>query len=232
MAPRVRLDDDSPGLSGSDVADRRDLPTRSSNASSRSRIILARLLTPIVDDPALIATALVLEFGSLQAALSGSRVRQLRAVNGNHVVVRHFRAIRVAMLHVLRRQAMSGPLLANWQSVFNYLRVDMGYDTTERFRILYLNSRNLLLRDETLWRGTIDNAQVHVREVIARAIELGAAAMILVHNHPSGISTASQRDIALTRQIADAGARLGIRVHDHIIVSVEGCESMRERGFI
>lgn len=232
MAVRVRLDEDSPGLSGRNVTDCRDLPTRSANASSRSRLILTRLLTHIADDPAPIATALVLEFGSLQAALSGNRVRQLRAVNGDQVVVRHLRAIRVAMLHILRCQAMSGPLLANWPSVLDYLRVDMAYDTTERFRVLYLNSRNLLLRDETLWRGTIDNAQVHVREVIARAIELGAAAMILVHNHPSGIATASQADIALTRRIDEAGVRLGIRVHDHIITSVEGCESMRERGFL
>lgn len=168
----------------------------------------------------------------MQAALSGSRARQLRAVDGDQVVVRHIQAIRAATLHMLRVQAMSGPLLANWPSVLTYLRVDMGHYTTERFRILYLNSRNLLLRDETLWRGTIDNAQVHVREVIARAIELGAAAMILVHNHPSGNATASPADIALTRRIADAGVRLGIQVHDHVIVSVEGWESMREKGFI
>lgn len=178
------------------------------------------------------ASALMEEFGSLQAALSGGRVRQLRAVGGDQGVVRHLQTIRAVTLHVLKVQAMSGPLFANWSSVLDYLRIDIGYDTTEQFRALYLNTRNSLIRDEILWRGTVDNTQVHVREVIARAIELGAAAMILVHNHPSGDAEPSAADLGLTRSICRAAAPMQIAVHDHVIVSKAGCVSMRLAGLI
>lgn len=168
----------------------------------------------------------------MQAALSGSPARQLRAVGGDKRVVRHLQTIRAATLYVLKLQAMSGPLFANWSSVLDYLRVDMGQNTTEQFRALYLNTSNSLLRDEILWRGTVNNTQVHVREVIARAIELGAAAMILVHNHPSGDADPSAADLALTRLICRAAAPMQIIVHDHVIVSKAGCVSMRTAGLI
>lgn len=194
--------------------------------------MLERILEPVTDEYELRAYAFMQEFGSLQAALSGSRARQLRAAGGDQRIVRHLRLVRSATLHMLRRQAMSGPLFANWSSVLKYLQVDMGHDTTERFRALYLNTRNILLRDEILWRGTVDSTQVHVREVIARAIELGAAAMILVHNHPSGDPEPSRADIDLTKVICRAAALMQIAVHDHVIVSKTGCISMRAAGLM
>jgi DNA repair protein RadC len=108
----------------------------------------------------------------------------------------------------------------------------MGFMATERVRILHLNTRNMLIRDEVMAEGSIDQAAVSVREVIRRAIDLGSAAIILVHNHPSGDPSPSRADIALTRTIIDAGKPLGIGVHDHIIIGMNGHVSMRAQGLI
>jgi DNA repair protein RadC len=124
------------------------------------------------------------------------------------------------------------PVLSSWQALLDYLRADMAHMTTERVRVLHLNSRNMLIRDEVMAEGSIDQAAVHVREVIRRAIDLGSASIILVHNHPSGDPAPSRADIALTRDIADAGKRLGIGVHDHVIIGAKGHSSMRSMGLI
>jgi DNA repair protein RadC len=114
----------------------------------------------------------------------------------------------------------------------DYLRADMGHMITERVRVLHLNSKNMLIRDEIMAEGSIDQAILSIREVIRRAIDLGSAAIILVHNHPSGDSAPSRADIALTRDIAEAGKKLGISVHDHIIIANTGHSSMRALGLI
>ena len=108
----------------------------------------------------------------------------------------------------------------------------MAHAATERVRVLHLNGKNMLIRDELMSEGTIDQAAVHVREVIRRAIDLGSAALILVHNHPSGDPQPSKADITLTRDIIEAGKRLGIAVHDHIIVGSQGHASLRSLGLI
>jgi DNA repair protein RadC len=124
------------------------------------------------------------------------------------------------------------PILASWQALLDYLRADMAHLTTERVRVLYLNSKNQMMRDEIAGEGSIDQAPIYVREVIRRAIDLGAAAIILVHNHPSGDCAPSRQDIALTREIMDAGKKLGISVHDHVIIGKDGHSSMRSAGLI
>ena len=103
---------------------------------------------------------------------------------------------------------------------------------TERVRVLHLDTKNRLIRDELIAEGSIDQAAVHVREVIRRAIDLGSAALILVHNHPSGDPSPSRQDIALTREIVDAGRPLGISVHDHVIVGASGHSSLRALGLL
>jgi DNA repair protein RadC len=108
----------------------------------------------------------------------------------------------------------------------------MVHHAIERFRVLHLNTKNMLIRDEVMSEGSIDQAAVHVREVIRRAIDLGSAAIILVHNHPSGDPAPSRADIDVTRQIADAGKRLGIAVHDHLIMGTNGHVSLRAQGLI
>jgi DNA repair protein RadC len=123
-------------------------------------------------------------------------------------------------------------VLANWQALLDYLRADMAHDGVERFRVLHLNTRNMLIRDEVMHKGTVDQAAVYVREVIRRALELGSAAIILVHNHPSGDPAPSRADIEVTRSIAEAGKRLNIALHDHLIIGTGGHASLRAQGLI
>ena len=140
--------------------------------------------------------------------------------------------VQATMLRLLRNEVAEKPVLASWQALLDYLRADMAFLTVERVRVLHLNSRNMLIRDEHMGDGSIDQAAIYTREVIRRAIDLGSAALILVHNHPSGSPEPSRQDIEITRQIAEAGKRLNIAVHDHIIIGTQGHSSLRAKGLI
>jgi DNA repair protein RadC len=142
------------------------------------------------------------------------------------------KAVQATVLRMLRAEVSAQPVLASWQALLDYLRADLAHLTTERVRVLHLNARNMLIRDELMAEGSIDQAVVHVREVIRRAIDLGSAAIILVHNHPSGDPQPSRADIALTRDIAEAGKKLGVSVHDHVIIGGQGHSSMRAMGLL
>ncbi|MGN6278431.1 MAG: JAB domain-containing protein, partial [Sphingomonas sp.] len=135
-------------------------------------------------------------------------------------------------LRLLRAEVAAKPVLSNWQAVLDYLRADMAHHGNERVRVLHLNTRNMLIRDELMNEGSIDEAPVYVREVIRRAIDLKSASIILVHNHPSGDPSPSRADIDLTRAVVEAGKKLGIAVHDHIIVGTHGFVSLRGQGLI
>jgi len=108
----------------------------------------------------------------------------------------------------------------------------MGHQAIEEVRVLFLNAKNMLIANEALWTGSVDEASVHVREIIARAIALGATALIIVHNHPSGDPTPSTQDIRLTRDLVEAGRHMKVNVHDHVIVGAQGRTSMRAMGLI
>lgn len=123
-------------------------------------------------------------------------------------------------------------LQAQHNFLLDYLRADLAALTVERVRILHLNARNMLIRDELMAEGSIDQAVIHVREVMRRALDFGSAALILVHNHPSGDPTPSRADIQLTKQIIEAGRILGISVHDQIIIGANGHSSMRAAGLL
>src|SRR3546814_2091184 len=133
--------------------------------------------------------------------------------------------VQATMLRMLRNEVAEKPVLASWQALLDYLRADMAFLTVERVRVLHLNSRNMLIRDEHMGDGSIDQAAIYAREVIRRAIDLGSAALILVHNHPSGSPEPSRQDIEITRQIAEAGKRLNIAVHDHTIIGTQGART-------
>jgi DNA repair protein RadC len=137
-----------------------------------------------------------------------------------------------AALRLLRAEVAERPVLGNWQALLDYLRADMAHHAIERVRVLHLNTRNMLIRDELMSEGSIDEAAFYVREVIRRAIDLGSAAVILVHNHPSGDPTPSRADIEVTRNMAEAGKRMGIAVHDHIIMGTSGHSSLRALGLM
>jgi DNA repair protein RadC len=124
------------------------------------------------------------------------------------------------------------PVLSSWDGLGDYLHATMAHEPVEQVRVLFLNAKNMLLSNEAMWRGSVDEAAVHVREVIARAITLGASALIIVHNHPSGDPTPSQADIRLTRELVEAARHMKITVHDHVIVGTQGRTSLRAQGLI
>jgi DNA repair protein RadC len=163
--------------------------------------------------------------------LNASPARQLRACADPDAVA-ELSSFRQVMLQVLREQVETRPVLANWQAVLDYLRADMAYHINERFRVLHLNAKNVLIRDEVMSQGTIDRTAVHPREVIHRSLELGSASIILVHNHPSGDPSPSHTDIEVTRAIAEIAKRMGIALHDHIIIAAKGHVSFKSQGLI
>jgi DNA repair protein RadC len=179
-----------------------------------------------------LAKQLIAHYGSFAALLSADAVNIARQPGMGETSTAALKIVQAAALRMLSEPVREMPVLASWQALLDYLRADMAHLTTERVRVLYLNSKNQLVRDEIAGEGSIDQAPIYVREVIRRAIDLGAAAIILVHNHPSGDSAPSRQDITLTREIMEAGKRLGIVVHDHIIVGKDGFSSMRSAGLL
>ncbi|MDG2535407.1 DNA repair protein RadC [Sphingomonas sp. HITSZ_GF] len=179
-----------------------------------------------------LAKALLHEFGGIAGLLTADAEALARVKGMGETSVAALKAAHAAALRLLRAEVAERPVLANWQALLDYLRADMAHHATERFRVLHLNSKNMLIRDELMSEGTIDEAAVYVREVIARALELKSAALILVHNHPSGDPSPSRADIEITRQIVAAGKGLGIGVHDHLILGRDGHASLRGQGLI
>jgi DNA repair protein RadC len=178
-----------------------------------------------------LARSLIAEFGGYGGLMAADAEALVRAGLSEGAAA----AIKIAeasALRLLRSRVERRPVLASWQALIDYLHADMAHRATERVRVLHLNTRNMLIRDELIAEGSIDQAAVHVREVIRRAIDLGSAALILVHNHPSGEAQPSRQDIALTREIVQAGKPLGIAVHDHIVMASGGHASMRAMGLL
>ena len=175
-----------------------------------------------------------------------ARLRQKLADNGGDALLDHelieyllgdtsvaaIKIVQATALRMLRNDVAARPVLGSWQALLDYLRADMAYLGVERVRVLHLNSRNMLIRDDHMGDGSIDQAAIYTREVIRRAMDLGSAALILVHNHPSGSPEPSRQDIEVTRQIIDAGKRLGISVHDHVIIAAQGHVSLRAKGLL
>ncbi|MGK6323511.1 RadC family protein [Sphingomonas sp. DT-51] len=179
-----------------------------------------------------LAKALLREFGSLAAVMDADPIVVARMPGLGETSVAALRIAHATAIRLLRERASAAPVLSNWQALADYLHADMAHDRIERFRVIHLNTRNMIVRDEVMARGTIDQAAVHVREVIKRALDTGAAALILVHNHPSGDPSPSRADIDITRAIVAAARPLGIAIHDHVIVGATGQASLRARGLI
>jgi DNA repair protein RadC len=179
-----------------------------------------------------LAKALIAEFGSFGDVLAApvARLKEVKGVGDK--VAFELKLIQAASVRVARNTVMSKPALTSWTALIEYCTVAMAYDDREQFRLLFLDRKNVLIADEEQQRGTVDHTPVYPREVIKRALELSASAIILVHNHPSGDPTPSQADIDMTRQIVDAAAKLTITVHDHIIIGRTGHASFRAMKLI
>ena len=150
---------------------------------------------------------------------------------GNTTAVELLGAVRAVMLRGFENEAFSGPVLASSQELIDYLRADMAHAPVERFRVLFLNAQNRLL-GESVADGSVNRASIYPREIIRRALETGATALILVHNHPSGDPTPSQSDIQATRRVAEAGRTFEICVHDHLIITRLGWSSFKALGLL
>ena len=179
-----------------------------------------------------LAKALLKEFGGIAGLLTADAERLASFAGMGETSAAAVKIAHAAALRLTQASVKEQPVLANWQALLDYLRADMAHQLTERVRVLHMNSRNMLIRDELMSEGSIDEAAVYVREVIRRAIDLGSAAIILVHNHPSGDPAPSRADIDLTRRVQEAGKRLGIALHDHVIIGTEGHASLRAMGLI
>jgi DNA repair protein RadC len=142
------------------------------------------------------------------------------------------KTVQVLLGRVLREQIKDRPVIGSWNALIDYVRVQMAHEPTEQFRLLFLDRKNLLLRDEVQSRGTVDHTPLYPREVVKRALELGASAIIMVHNHPSGDPTPSRPDIDMTRQVVQALSAVGISVHDHVIVGKNRTLSFRSEKLI
>ena len=163
--------------------------------------------------------------------LVGSRRRLLR-VCGDERALAALATFQADLIHILRTRLADRPVLSNWEALEAYLRAQQAHLSTESVRVLFLNTKNRLIGDEEHARGDIDHAQVSVRGILNRALELDAAALILSHNHPSGDASPSKADILLTHRLAKAGEAMGITLHDHVIVAASGTVSMRTRGLL
>lgn len=164
--------------------------------------------------------------------LAAPRAAQRRVLGNERGVLAWLQTLRSAMLYALRREALTGPVLCDSSAVMDYLFAAMAHEPVEQLRVLYLNTRNRLLLDETAMEGSINVAPIYPREIVRRSLEVGATALILAHNHPSGDPRPSSEDVRLTRLVAKAGEALDIRLHDHVIVARSGWISLRAAGYL
>ena len=191
---------------------------------------LLALTIPRVDTKPL-AKELIDSFGGIGPLLSAS-ADTLRREGVSDAAIGALKIAEATALRLLETRVEGRPVLSSWDALGEYLHAAMAHSRVEEVRILFLNAKNMLIANEAMWQGSVDEASVHVREVIARAIALGATALIIVHNHPSGDPTPSNQDIRLTRDLVEAGRHMKITVHDHVIVGAQGRTSMRAMGLI
>lgn len=179
-----------------------------------------------------LAKSLLQRFGGLAGVLNADPRALAKHPGMGEASAAALRLVAVAARRLARTGVQEQPVLGSWQALLDYLTIDMAHLTIERVRVLYLNTQNRLIGDELMSEGSIDEAAIHPREVIRRALDLGASALILVHNHPSGSPEPSRADIQITNRIAEAGRLLGIVVHDHVIVGRQGHVSLKAKGLI
>ena len=177
-----------------------------------------------------LAKQLLARFGSLGGVL-GATPEDLKTVKGvGEALALDLKLLHEATLRTAREQVGKRPVISSWSALLAYVKTALAHEAREQFRVLFLDKKNQLIADEVMNRGTVDHAPVYPREVMRRALELSASAVILVHNHPSGDPTPSAADIDMTRQVVDAGRPLRIAVHDHLIAGRNGVASLKALG--
>jgi DNA repair protein RadC len=177
-----------------------------------------------------LAKEILARFGSFAEAVAAPPERLMEISGVTDAVVTEIKIVRAAALRIPQSEIKKRPVLAAMSTVLDYLRSAMAFEGREQFRILFLDRRNQLIADEVQGHGTVDHTPVYPREVMKRVLELSASAIILAHNHPSGDTKPSKADIDMTRQIVEVAAKLGVTVHDHIILGRDGHFSMKTKG--
>lgn len=179
-----------------------------------------------------LAKELIARFGSFAGVLNAQpgRLAEFEALSGSAIVL--LKAVREAGARLARSEVLSQPVIGSWDKLVDYCRASMAHAEIEQFRLLFLDRKNRLIADEVQQKGTVDHTPVYPREVVKRALELNASAIILVHNHPSGDPTPSSGDIAMTREVFEACEKLGITLHDHVIIAKSGHASLKSLGLI
>jgi DNA repair protein RadC len=178
-----------------------------------------------------LAKALIRRFGDFGRVMAASP-SDLAGAGLSEGAAAAIKLVQAAAIRMGRQRVLDRPILSSWTALLEYLRAAMAHDANEQFRLLFLDRKNALIAEEVQARGTVDHTPVYVREVVKRALDLGATALILVHNHPSGDPTPSRADIDMTREIARAAAPLGVTIHDHIIIGRGEPTSLKALGLI
>jgi DNA repair protein RadC len=179
-----------------------------------------------------LARALIDRFGDFNRVLSAPAPRLLEVPGVGAAVLTELKIVEAAAHRMARARVIQRHVISSWDAVLDYCHTVMAHREVEQFRVLYLDRKNLLIADEEQGRGTVDHVPVYPREVIKRALELNASALILVHNHPSGDPTPSDSDIAMTAEIDRAAQALGLTLHDHLIIGKSRELSFRARGLL
>lgn len=179
-----------------------------------------------------LAKALIQHFGSFAEAIAAPRERILEIEGATTSVATHLKIVEAAALRLSKTKLLGKPALTSWAALLDYCAAAMARSPREEFRILFLDRKNSLIADEVQSSGTVDHTPVYPREIVKRALELGATAIILVHNHPSGDPTPSKADIAMTREVVEAAKALRIIVHDHVVVGRSGHASFKALGLL
>lgn len=179
-----------------------------------------------------LAKRLLKQFGSFDKVLYASEHELAQLDEVGEAVIAALKTVRVSAQRLVKSEIGDQPIIQSWSALLDYCKLSMGKNSIEEFRVLFLNNRHALIADEIMQRGTINHTPVYPREIVKRALELGAAAVILLHNHPSGDPTPSKADIEITVKIVEATATVGISVHDHVIITDGGHYSFKSFGLI
>lgn len=183
-------------------------------------------------DIKVLAADLFRRFGSLGAIMSASKQRLDEISGMDDVMITALKISKAAALALQREEIIDQPVINSWKSLIGYCRSAMAHEVNEQLRILFLNKKNVLMADEVQSYGTVDQTPIYTREVIKRTLEIGATAIIIVHNHPSGDPAPSREDIEITRELKEAAAKLDIVLHDHLIIARSGHVSFKTLGLL
>ena len=179
-----------------------------------------------------LAKTLIETFGGFAEVVSADYERLLEIPNVSQAIATELKIVQAAALTLARQKVLDRPVIGSWRALLDHCRASMAYRKTEEFRILFLDKKNILIADEVQQTGTVDHTPVYPREVVKRALELSASAIILVHNHPSGDCTPSRADIEMTKQIVEAAKPLKINVHDHLVIGRGEHASFKSLGLL